>query len=43
MGVGGTHFIGGWVDPKAGMGRVRKISPHQDWNPDRTDDSESVY
>jgi hypothetical protein len=26
----GTHFIGGWVGPSAGLDGCRKSRPHQD-------------
>jgi hypothetical protein len=29
----GTHCIGGWVGPRAGLKRVRKISPTPGFDP----------
>jgi hypothetical protein len=41
-----THWIGGWVGPRAGLDMVlkRKIpSPHQESNPDHPACSQSLY
>ena len=29
----GTHFIGGWLGPRAGLGGCGKSRPHRDWIP----------
>ena len=39
----GTHFKGGWVDPKAGLDRCGKSRPHRDSIPDRPARSQSLY
>jgi hypothetical protein len=28
----GTHFIGGWVGPRAGLDRCGKSRPHRDYD-----------
>jgi hypothetical protein len=42
----GTHWIGGWVGPRAGLDTVSKIkipSPHRESNSDRPARSQSLY
>jgi len=39
----GTHCIGGWVGPRAGLDRCGKSRPHRDSIPDRPARSQSIY
>jgi len=39
----GTHCIGGWVDPRAGLDSVRKISPPPVFDPRTVQPVESRY
>ena len=39
----GTHCMGGWVGPRAGLEKVRKISPPGTRSPDRPARSQSLY
>jgi hypothetical protein len=40
----GTHCIGGWVDPTAGLDGCRKSRPHRDFRvPDRLAPRESLF
>jgi hypothetical protein len=39
----GTHCIGGWVGPRAGLDGYEKSRPHLDSIPDRPARNESLY
>jgi hypothetical protein len=39
----GTHFIGGWVGPRAGLGESGKSRHHRDSIPDHRAHSYSLY
>ena len=39
----GTHFTGGWVGPRAGLGGCEKSRPHRDSILDRPARSQSLY
>ena len=39
----GTHFIGGWVGPRAGLDGCGKSAPTGIWSPDHPIRSESLY
>jgi len=39
----GTHCIGGWVGPRAGLDGCGKSRPHRDSNPDRPARSDWLY
>ena len=43
LGRHGTHCVGGWVGPRAGSWRVRKISPTPGFDPQTVQPIKNIY
>jgi hypothetical protein len=39
----GSHWIGGWMGPRAGLDGCEKFHLHQDWSPDNPAYGDSLY